>query len=277
MEKYKKYIGFIPAVALLLFAGSAFAATVTPSPSTVYTGSEGTISVTVAGTISGSFVAYLFDASGNNVSGNAAGLFAQGTYNWVTDLALPTGLTPETYTLFIRDASGDYYDGQCGAGTMLSACEAATSPYYATASVVVQANPTPPVIGSFTATPSSITVGSSSVLAWSVTGATSLTINGSTVTGSSETVTPSVTTVYTLAAHNSNGTSTASVTVFVNIVPIVGTADIGNVGGTMLTAVVNGSEYTLKTFGPPLFWFLLILALFFAIYYGYKWWRVDRL
>ena len=56
-----------------------------------------------------------------------------------------------------------------------------------------------------------------SVLSWTVTGATSLSIAPGlgAVTGTSVTVTPSATTTYTLSATNAGGTSTASVTVTV--------------------------------------------------------------
>jgi hypothetical protein len=75
----------------------------------------------------------------------------------------------------------------------------------------------PPVIASFTASPSTIAPGGSSVLAWSVTGATSLSIDQGvgTVTGTSTSVSPSVTTTYTLTATNASGSSTASATVTV--------------------------------------------------------------
>ncbi len=79
-----------------------------------------------------------------------------------------------------------------------------------------------PVISSFTASPSSITAGSSSTLSWSSTGATSLSINQGvgTVTGTSRTVSPTVTTTYTLTATNSAGTTVASTTVTVTAAPV---------------------------------------------------------
>ncbi len=53
-------------------------------------------------------------------------------------------------------------------------------------------------------------------------------------------------------------------------VPTVGTSDIAAVGGAMLAPVVSGSEFTLQTFGPPLFMLLLVIAVFFAIYHRVK-------
>ena len=79
-------------------------------------------------------------------------------------------------------------------------------------------SPTPvPTISSFTASPTSITSGNSSTLSWSVSGATSLSINQGvgTVTGSSRSVSPTATTTYALTATNSSGSSTATATVIV--------------------------------------------------------------
>ena len=74
-----------------------------------------------------------------------------------------------------------------------------------------------PTITSFSASPTTITVGASTTLSWSVTDATTLSISGvGTVTGTSTTVAPTNTTVYTLTATNSYGSTTANVTVTVN-------------------------------------------------------------
>ncbi|MEI6223853.1 MAG: hypothetical protein WCS72_03810 [Deltaproteobacteria bacterium] len=87
-----------------------------------------------------------------------------------------------------------------------------------TAAATVTVTPFPvPVIASFTATPTTIARGASSTLAWSVTGATTLSIDNGigTVTGTSVVVTPTATTTYTLTATNAGGpaTSTAMVTI----------------------------------------------------------------
>jgi hypothetical protein len=80
-----------------------------------------------------------------------------------------------------------------------------------------------PVINSFTATPSTITSGQSSTLAWSTSNTASVTINDGQVTlpvnliGSIST-SPTVTTTYTLTASNSSGSST-TMTVTVTVVP----------------------------------------------------------
>lgn len=61
-----------------------------------------------------------------------------------------------------------------------------------------------------------------------------------------------------------------TVAAFAQSVPTVGTTDIASVGAPILTALISGSEYTLITFGPPLFFLLLVFAVFFAIYHRVK-------
>lgn len=75
-----------------------------------------------------------------------------------------------------------------------------------------------PIITSFAANPTVIDAGSNSVLEWSVTGASSTSLNQGigTVTGTSKTVSPGETTVYVLTAINPAGTVTATTTVTVN-------------------------------------------------------------
>lgn len=75
--------------------------------------------------------------------------------------------------------------------------------------------PAKPVIHSFTAVPAAIQSGATSTLAWQVTGATSLSISPGVgaVSGANVAVSPAATTVYTLAAANAAGTTTAQVTV----------------------------------------------------------------
>jgi len=78
--------------------------------------------------------------------------------------------------------------------------------------------PTTPIINSFLANPTSITVGESSNLSWSVTDATTVTIDqsiGSVASTGTTAVTPATTTTYTLTATNVAGSVTASVTVTV--------------------------------------------------------------
>lgn len=85
--------------------------------------------------------------------------------------------------------------------------------------VTVNATPQPPVITSFTATPSSISTGNSSTLNWTIDGSVdslSLTPGVGDVTGqSSQIVSPGTTTTYLLTATNSGGSDTEQVVVTV--------------------------------------------------------------
>ena len=79
-----------------------------------------------------------------------------------------------------------------------------------------------PTISSFTAAPSTITAGQASTLSWTVSGASSITLDngiGDVSNATSKTVSPLQTTTYKLVARNSAGTATASVTVTVNATP----------------------------------------------------------
>lgn len=77
---------------------------------------------------------------------------------------------------------------------------------------------TPPVVVTFSVSPAEIKTGESATLLWNVTGATSVTIDqgiGNVTVAGTKTVSPTKTTVYTLAATNSAGTNTQPVTLTV--------------------------------------------------------------
>ena len=77
---------------------------------------------------------------------------------------------------------------------------------------------TPPVVVTFSASPTEIKTGESATLLWNVTGAASVTIDqgiGNVAVADTKTVSPTKTTVYTLTANNSAGTKTESVTLTV--------------------------------------------------------------
>ncbi len=79
--------------------------------------------------------------------------------------------------------------------------------------------PAVPIINSFSAVPSTINVGESSTLSWSVTDATSVTIDnaiGSVALSGTTAVSPITTTTYTLTATNTAGSVTATTTVTVS-------------------------------------------------------------
>ena len=100
----------------------------------------------------------------------------------------------------------------------------------ASVTITAPAPVTAPVIGSFTATPTSITSGGSSTLAWTLSGGapTTLSINnsvGSVLGSTSRSVSPTATTTYTLTATNSAGTVTRTATVTVGATvaaPVIG-------------------------------------------------------
>ena len=80
----------------------------------------------------------------------------------------------------------------------------------------------PPTISSFSASPSTIVSGQSAMLSWSVSGATTMSIDngmGDVSSLTSKSVSPARTTTYTLTATNSGGSVTRAVTVTVNTPP----------------------------------------------------------
>ncbi len=83
--------------------------------------------------------------------------------------------------------------------------------------------PAPPVIATFSATPAAVQPGQGSLLAWTVTGAATLSVDQGVgaVTGSSVTVHPTTPTTYTLTATNAGGSATDSVTVDVGPAPVI--------------------------------------------------------
>lgn len=124
------------------------------------------------------------------------------------------------------------------------------------------APPAVPIINSFLANPTTITVGESSTLSWSVTDATSVTVDngiGSVALTGTTAVNPTTTTTYTLTATNTAGSVTGSVTVTVgaaygsidiNSTPTGATVyldgvDTGQVTPIILTSVTAGA-HTIK-------------------------------
>ena len=103
------------------------------------------------------------------------------------------------------------------------------------------ASPTAPIINSFSADPPSITVGESSTLSWSVTDATSVTIDngiGSVALTGTSSVNPTTSTTYTLTATNSAGSVTATCAVTVNPAPVAVGDSYG--GGIVAYIFVDG-------------------------------------
>lgn len=120
-----------------------------------------------------------------------------------------------------------------------------------------------PVINYFTGSPTSILSGASSVISWSTTGATTVSINqaiGTVAAIGTTTVSPVVTTVYTLTATNSAGTVTRNGTITVNTSgPLAywdlndstagtpGTTATDSSGNSHTMTLVNGPVWQLAT------------------------------
>jgi uncharacterized repeat protein (TIGR02543 family) len=105
-------------------------------------------------------------------------------------------------------------------------------------------SPATPIINSFSAVPSTITVGESSTLSWSVTDATTVTIDngvGSVALSGTTAVNHTTTTTYTLTATNSAGSVTATTTVTVTVSEALTTTYNGN-GSTAGTVPVDPSS-----------------------------------
>lgn len=104
-------------------------------------------------------------------------------------------------------------------GTYTVVFKASATGYTTTQATVTITVIAKPSITGFTASPGSVTSGQTSTLSWSVTGATSLSLDNGIgpVTGTtSKAVTPAVSTTYTLTATNAAGSVTAIVTVAVS-------------------------------------------------------------
>ena len=108
------------------------------------------------------------------------------------------------------------------------------------------ASPTTPLINSFSPNPPSITAGESSTLSWSVTDATSVTIDndiGSIALTGATAVNPTTTTTYTLTATNIAGSVTATTTVMVSSALTITYNGNGNTAGTIPVDLSSPYEY----------------------------------
>ncbi len=124
-------------------------------------------------------------------------------------------------TLTESSASGSTFSGWSGAcsGSSIQCLVVMTQDQSVTASF--NAAPSPPTVVSFIASPPTISAGQLSVLSWTTTNATSVSIDngvGPQQPNSSVSASPSVTTTYRLTAMGPGGTATATATVAVNAV-----------------------------------------------------------
>jgi len=159
-----------------------------------------------------------------------------GAITWA--VAEPTGGT--------IDATGQYTAPDAeGAYTVIAAAAVGTR----STAVHVKRNVPAPVIASFTAAPSQIVQGGSATLSWSVSGATSVSIDdgtGPATVVSPKVVTPSATTTYTLVATNRAGSVSANVVLTVTAAapstpPVIASQGAGTTyGASFLTGVTGG-------------------------------------
>lgn len=137
------------------------------------------------------------------------------------------------------DDGGQYTAPGAGGTYHVRASLRASPKLSAAATVTVSAPQGAPTIASFTATPATIAAGQSSTLSWSVTDASTLTIDQGVggVTGStSRLVSPTATTTYTLSASNAAGSATATATATVTASPGASPSCVG------LPATCGGSK-----------------------------------
>jgi uncharacterized cupredoxin-like copper-binding protein len=191
--------------------------TVSPTNTTTYTltatntAGSAVATVTVTVTPASKPVVTTFTANPTSVVKGASTVLS-----WSTSGATKVAITPGTFTS--SSASGSTTIIPTANTTYaLTATNAAGSTVVSVVVTVTAASK--PLINSFTASPTSITSGSSSTLSWAVFGATSLSINpgGFTSVASSGTITvsPTASTTYTLTATNATGTTTAAAQVAV--------------------------------------------------------------
>jgi len=138
--------------------------------------------------------------------------------SWTTSGATTISISPGGFSSV--SASGTTSVSPTATTTYTLTATNASGSTTATATVTVNATTgTQPTIASFTANPASISSGSSSMLNWTTTGATSVAITPGTFTSTSASgstsVSPTATTTYTLTATNASGSTTATATVTV--------------------------------------------------------------
>jgi hypothetical protein len=149
-----------------------------------------------------------------NPTGIAPG--ASTTLSWTTSGATSLTITPGTFSSASATGSTSVSPTVTTTYTLT-----ATNNYGSTTSTAtVTVSSAKPAINSFTASPASITAGSSSTLAWATTGATSISITPGTFTSTSASgstsVSPTSTNTYTLTATSSAGSTTATAKVTVS-------------------------------------------------------------
>jgi len=136
------------------------------------------------------------------------------TLSWTTAGATSVAITPGTFAS--TSLTGSVVLSPTATTTYTLTATNTTGSVTATLVVTVN-QPTLPTVSSFTASPTSITLGGISTLSWTTSGATTLNIAPGSLASTSATgtvnVSPETTTTYVLTATNAAGSVTASVTV----------------------------------------------------------------
>ena len=144
------------------------------------------------------------------------------TLRWTTEGATSASINQDVGTVSVGTNQSTSVSPSATTTYTLTASDAENDTATATSTVTVVDSP---VIGSFSAKPSTITEGGSSTLTWTTTGATSVSIPGTTGTllvNGSTSVSPDTSTTYTLTAKNNADTpasATSSVAITVNRLP----------------------------------------------------------
>ncbi|MDD5311599.1 MAG: hypothetical protein PHO26_01000 [Dehalococcoidia bacterium] len=190
---------------------------VTPAATTTYTltatssGGNSTATATVTITDSSLPVITAFTATPGTVTSGLASKL-----QWTVTGATSVSISPNIGAVSASD-SKQVYPTENTTYTLTATNSIGSD--NATATVIVAIASSPPVINSFTASPTTISFGGSSYLTWSITGATSISIDqgiGTPVLSFGQTVSPTENTTYTLTANNSAGSDNATVTITVN-------------------------------------------------------------
>jgi hypothetical protein len=198
-------------------ASASGSTTVSPMATTTYTltasNAAGSVQATVTVAVQAATLPVINSFTASSASISVGG---SSTLNWSTTGATGVAITPGTFTS--GSASGSRTVSPTATATYTLTASNVAGSVKATVTVAVQAA-TLPVIKSFTASSASISVGGSSTLNWSTTGATGVAITPGTFTSASasgsRTVSPTATATYTLSASNAAGSVKATVTIVV--------------------------------------------------------------
>ncbi|WP_285575487.1 kelch repeat-containing protein [Geothrix limicola] len=166
------------------------------------------------------------------------------TYQWQKNQVDIPGATTSTYQVGVTALA------DAGATFRCVVSNAAGSTPSRDAVLTVNPAPRPPVISAFGANPTTLTLGQSTTLSWTVAGATSLSIDqgvGSVTGLASKAATPNATgtIIYTLTATNGAGSSQATAQVLVN--PLPGYALTVNLGAGVTGLPAATATYTQGT------------------------------